>query len=74
MVTADWIYLRFHGRNYTERYSLDALRKHAMWIRAQMQACRDVFVYFNNDMSGHAVFNALELREFVLSSEESSKS
>jgi uncharacterized protein YecE (DUF72 family) len=30
-----------------------------------MEAGRDVFVYFNNDMGGHAVFNALELREFV---------
>lgn len=39
-----------------------------------MEAGRDVFVYFNNDMSGHAVFNALELREFVLGTKESLKS
>ena len=70
VVTADWVYLRFHGRNYQERYTLEKLQKHASWIRGQLQEGRDVFAYFNNDMGGHAAFNALELRGFVLGHED----
>lgn len=66
VVTADWVYVRFHGRNYQERYSLEKLQKHAVWICQHLQEGRDVFAYFNNDMNAHAVYNALELRDLVL--------
>lgn len=66
-VTSDWIYLRFHGRNglyqgnYTEDLLLPFAKKMAAWLRSGL----DVYAYFNNDISGFAVFNAKLLRELV---------
>ena len=66
-VTADWIYLRFHGRdglyqgNYTEAMLRPFARKAALWLREG----HDVFAYFNNDVAGFAVQNARLLREMI---------
>jgi uncharacterized protein YecE (DUF72 family) len=69
-VTADWVYLRFHGPNpanpYTEAYSPQALRAAADRITQWRDEERDVFAYFNNDQDAHAVKNARKLREFVM--------
>ena len=66
-VTADFVYLRFHGpeRRYGSDYSDDALRQWADRIRVWRGEGRDVFAYFNNDEMGYAPKNALRLRELA---------
>jgi uncharacterized protein YecE (DUF72 family) len=66
-VTADFVYLRFHGpeRRYGSDYSDEALREWAVRIRAWRGEGRDVFAYFNNDELGYAPKNALRLRELA---------
>ena len=66
-VTAEFVYLRFHGpeRRYGSDYSDDALRTWAERIRGWRAEGRDVFAYFNNDEQGFAVKNALRLRELA---------
>jgi uncharacterized protein YecE (DUF72 family) len=68
-VTADFVYLRFHGgeRLYRSRYALDELAGWARKIRAWLEEGRDVYAYFNNDAEGHALANAGELRTLVAS-------
>jgi uncharacterized protein YecE (DUF72 family) len=66
-VTADLVYLRFHGpeRLYASSYSDEQLREWADRIRAWRADGRDVYAYFNNDEQGFAVRNALRLRELA---------
>jgi uncharacterized protein YecE (DUF72 family) len=63
-LTADWVYLRFHGTNYGGNYTHQALTAQARQIEAYLAAGLDVFAYFNNDLHGHAVHNAAALRFF----------
>jgi uncharacterized protein YecE (DUF72 family) len=66
--TGDAAYVRFHGpteKKYVGRYERAHLAGWAETIRAWHAAGRDVYVYFNNDFSGHALTNANELREMV---------
>ena len=63
VVTADWVYLRYHGQNYQGSYSEEQLDRIADDIRDHQGNGRDVFVYFNNDLGGHAIRNALTLKE-----------
>jgi uncharacterized protein YecE (DUF72 family) len=66
VVTADWAYLRFHGGDVESGgYSPRQLSATAEKIRAHTAAGRDVYVYFNNDWDGHAVFNAEDLIRFL---------
>jgi uncharacterized protein YecE (DUF72 family) len=58
MPTAGWMYLRFHG---ARRYGAE-LAGVAARVRAHLAAGRDVYAYFNNDLQGHAIGDALELR------------
>jgi uncharacterized protein YecE (DUF72 family) len=68
-VTADWVYLRFHGTAeampYGGNYSPQALSGAARRIRRHLGEGRDVFAFFNNDAEGHAVRDALALRRYV---------
>jgi len=64
-VTADFIYLRFHGRgslyggNYTRKQLAD-------WaLVAKQFENKDIFSFFNNDAHGYAVKNALTFRELL---------
>ena len=63
--TADFVYLRFHhggdDGNYTHRSLGVWARRIEEWRRD-----RDVYAYFNNDWSGHAVENARWMREVSL--------
>jgi uncharacterized protein YecE (DUF72 family) len=68
MLTADWVYVRFHGpeatiRKYTGRYTGRRLHR---WVE-RLGACRDdgrdVYAYFNNDYDGAAVADATWLRD-----------
>lgn len=61
VVTADWMYLRFHGGEGTGGYPPEALSAAADRIRSHAAAGREVYVYFNNDRDAQAVFNAEDL-------------
>ena len=64
-LTADFVYIRFHGPtgSYSGSYSLEFLAKWADEIR--QWSGRQIFVYFNNDVGGHAVTNAITLRSLL---------
>jgi uncharacterized protein YecE (DUF72 family) len=68
-VTADFVYLRFHGpgRLYASSYDDDTLREWAERIKGWRAEGRDVFAYFNNDEMGYAPKNALRLRALASS-------
>jgi uncharacterized protein YecE (DUF72 family) len=60
-------YVRFHGGvgKYWGRYSDESLLAWTDWIVAEAKAGRDVWCYFNNDIHGHAIHDALTLRSMV---------
>lgn len=60
-------YLRFHGGEgkYRGRYAEEDLLGWADWIVTQAGAGRDVWAYFNNDIGGAAIEDALTLRAMV---------
>ncbi|NPV30246.1 MAG: DUF72 domain-containing protein [Firmicutes bacterium] len=62
-VTADFVYLRFHGSEkvYTSCYTKEELERWAKRIREWLESGRDVYAYFNNDAGGWAVANARDL-------------
>ena len=63
--TASWVYLRFHGDRYAGSYSHQALSAAARRVRADLAEGHDVFAFFNNDVGGHAIHNAIDLRRYV---------
>jgi uncharacterized protein YecE (DUF72 family) len=67
LATAPFAYLRFHGTEarYQGSYSAPALRRWAKRLRALAKEVDVVWVYFNNDLHGHAVRNARMLRELL---------
>jgi len=62
--TADFSYIRFHGGEvlYGSSYTDEELERWASEIKGL--GC-DVYIYFNNDVGGFAVKNALTLKEFL---------
>lgn len=64
-LTADWVYLRFHGIRYGGCYTPQTLAAQARDIKGYLAEGMDVFVYFNNDAEGYAVRNAMDLRRYV---------
>jgi uncharacterized protein YecE (DUF72 family) len=62
ITTSDWVYLRFHGGHYEGSYSHEVLTSLADRIARHLREGRDVYAYFNNDLGGHAVRNALDLK------------
>lgn len=64
-VTANWVYLRFHGTRDSGNYSHQFLTGQARRIRGWLGKGLDVFAYFNNDAGGHAVTNARDLKRYV---------
>ena len=66
-VTADFVYLRFHGREqlYASDYSLDDLKYFAQRISIWLGEEREVWVFFNNDFHGFAIKNASQLIELT---------
>ena len=57
-------YVRFHGSSgkYVGRYRDETLKDWSEWMRAQASGGRAVWAYFNNDIHGHAIDDALALR------------
>jgi uncharacterized protein YecE (DUF72 family) len=71
-VTAPLVYLRFHGDVlHGGDYSLSTLRTWAKRIEAWRSQGRDVFIYFNNDVGGYAVQNAMMLRGLLAHNQRS---
>lgn len=64
-ITADWVYLRYHGDRYEGSYSHQKLAAEADRVARHLRKGRDVLAYFNNDVGGHAVHNAGDLRRYV---------
>jgi uncharacterized protein YecE (DUF72 family) len=64
-ITADWVYLRFHGQHHGGAYSHQYLSAQARQIAHYRAQGLDVFAYFNNDVGGHAVRNAADLKHYL---------
>jgi uncharacterized protein YecE (DUF72 family) len=65
---APFIYVRRHGPDggrYHGSYSPAALEKDVIEIRKWLAAGRSVYVFFNNDVGGHAFRNAHKLRSLL---------
>ena len=62
--TAPPAYLRFHGPSelYVSPYSEAQLAEYVAWVRANVPRGATVYAFFNNDVGGHAVTNARQLR------------
>lgn len=58
-------YVRFHGTDgkYRGRYSPDQIATWANWLREQRRDGRSCWAYFNNDIGGDAIKDALALKE-----------
>lgn len=67
VITADFTYLRFHGRTrlFASKYSDAELAEEARKIKRYLRDGLEVFAYFNNDAEGHAVENARTLRKLL---------
>jgi uncharacterized protein YecE (DUF72 family) len=63
-LTANFTYLRFHGTSgrYAGNYPDDILQGWARQIQSWAPRLSNVYAYFNNDVAGHAIRNALTLR------------
>lgn len=64
---AGWWYLRRHGPGepYSGGYPVSSLRADARWILGELAAGREGYAFFNNDVGGWAVRNALTLRRLL---------
>ena len=64
---ANLVYIRRHGSSdagpYQGSYSPEQIRRDAHRIRRWNTEGKDVFVYYNNDIGGHAFYNARDLRD-----------
>jgi uncharacterized protein YecE (DUF72 family) len=60
---ADFVYVRRHGPGgrYRGCYSKQHINADARRIDAWLADGKDVYVYYNNDIDGHAVDNARQL-------------
>jgi uncharacterized protein YecE (DUF72 family) len=68
VVTADFIYVRLHGRKarYRGAYPQAALADWAAWLGTNIAAGRDAYVFFDNtDQADHAVRDALRLERLL---------
>jgi uncharacterized protein YecE (DUF72 family) len=67
VVTGSMVYIRFHGPTgrYQGNYPDGELREWADWIQGRVAGARAVYVYFNNDVSGHALNNARTLKQIL---------
>jgi uncharacterized protein YecE (DUF72 family) len=67
LVTARHIYLRFHGPDgsYATHYTKKMLTAYAAKCRQWQTAGHTVWAFFNNDVHGYAIKNALTLKELL---------
>jgi uncharacterized protein YecE (DUF72 family) len=66
-ISADFVYLRFHGTegNYRGKYSLDIMVEWCKRIVQWRDQGEAVYAHFNNDYQAHATQNARELKELM---------
>lgn len=64
-ITADWVYLRYHGADTWGEYSTQKLTAEARRVKDYLADGLDVYAYFNNDANAWSVSNALDLRRYV---------
>lgn len=66
VLTADFVYIRFHGPEglYSSSYSENQLREWVERINIVRKE-RDVYAYFNNDVSGYAIDNSNLLKDLL---------
>ena len=66
-ICADFVYVRFHGPSEfaASRYGTKRLSPWAQRVALWQTKGLDVFVYFNNDVHGHAVKDALTLKRLL---------
>jgi uncharacterized protein YecE (DUF72 family) len=67
VITTGFIYIRLHGpgNKYQGNYTRATLKKWACKCHEWLQEGRDVYVYFDNDQAGYAVFNAQTLQKLI---------
>ena len=67
LVTANFTYVRLHGPRgkYQGCYTEDTLSEWAERIADWSRQLKAIYIYFDNDDSGYAPRNALQLRERV---------
>ena len=64
--TAPFVYFRRHGPlRYAGGYSEESLQSDAKQIRAFRRKGREVYIYFNNDIGGHAPRDAKRLESII---------
>jgi len=65
--TANFFYFRFHGSQslYSSFYTDKELQFYAELIKKKLKKGIDVYAYFNNDVEGYAIVNALRLKKLV---------
>ena len=61
--TADFAYARLHGEEelYASGYDDPSLDRWAAWTRAHLDAGRDAYLYFDNDIKVRAPYDAMGL-------------
>ena len=66
-LTADFVYLRYHGRGtlYAGNYTARELQAEAKKIQKYLDDGIAVYAYFNNDGNANAIRNAKSLREML---------
>ena len=67
VITADIIYIRFHGttERYSGSYPKSVLQDWSKWLRERAKEARSIYIYFNNDAHAHAIKNAIQLKELI---------
>lgn len=67
VATGQAAYIRFHGGEgkYWGRYADERLLAWADWLVDQARQGRTVWAFFNNDIDGHAIFDALTLKAMI---------
>jgi uncharacterized protein YecE (DUF72 family) len=67
-ITADFTYVRFHGpgvAKYRGSYPARTLQEWAERISSWRKDLSAIYLYFNNDIGGHAIENAKTLKQLV---------
>jgi uncharacterized protein YecE (DUF72 family) len=67
LATADFAYVRFHGSEglYSSSYSDEELAGWARGIATLASGLAAVYIYFNNDVAGFALKNAMTIRDYL---------
>jgi uncharacterized protein YecE (DUF72 family) len=68
VITTDFVYVRLHGpeNKYDGSYSDQALESWATYCDIWLSQGKQVYLYFDNDIHGHAPVDALRLQQMLL--------